>query len=121
MENREKQYKAHVLAIPFQTAGHINPMLQLCNKLVRKGLKATLAVTKHTSKVRCPKSDKVQIDIISDGYDEGGFFIADPVPISMARFKEVGSQSILEPLKKYESLGTPIDFIIYDSLTLFGL
>ncbi|XP_027153111.1 flavonol 7-O-beta-glucosyltransferase UGT74F1-like isoform X1 [Coffea eugenioides] len=121
MENREKQYKAHVLAIPFQSAGHINPMLQLCKKLVRKGLKATLTITKFTSKVSFPKSDKVQIDIISDGYDEGGFFFTDPVPISMARFKEVGSQSILELLKKYESLGTPIDFIIYDSLLPFVL
>ncbi|XP_027099103.1 flavonol 7-O-beta-glucosyltransferase UGT74F1-like [Coffea arabica] len=118
MGNGEKQYKAHLLAIPYQSVGRINPMLQLCKKLVRKGLNATLAIT---SKVSYPKSDIVQIDIISDGYDEGGFFIADPVPISMARFKEVGSQSILEPLKKYESLGTPIDFIIYDSLTLFGL
>lgn len=121
MENREKQYKAHVLAIPFQSPGHINPMLQLCKKLVRKGLKATLAITKFTSKVTCPKSDKVQIDIISDGYDDGGFFKADPVPISMARFKEFGSRSILELLKKYESLGTSVDFIIYDSLLPFVL
>ncbi|XP_027099514.2 UDP-glycosyltransferase 74F2-like [Coffea arabica] len=121
MENREKDYKAHVLAIPFQSPGHINPMLQLCKKFIRKGLKTTLAITKFTSNVMYTKSDKVQIDIISDGYDEGGFFVADPVPISMARFKEVGSRSIIELMTKYESLGTPIDFIVYDSLLPFVL
>lgn len=35
----------HILAIPFPLQGHINPMIQLCNRLASKGIRVTLVTT----------------------------------------------------------------------------
>ncbi|CAK9139318.1 unnamed protein product [Ilex paraguariensis] len=67
MEKEKKGYGAYVLVVPFPSPGHINPLLQLCKRLVSKGLKATLAVTKSISKTMNPQSDTVHVDTISDG------------------------------------------------------
>ncbi|XP_057781340.1 UDP-glycosyltransferase 74E2-like [Salvia miltiorrhiza] len=37
--------KTHILAIPFPLQGHINPMVQLCNRLASKGVGVTLVTT----------------------------------------------------------------------------
>lgn len=121
MDIKKQEYKAHVLAIPAQWSGHINPLLQLCKSLVRRGLKTTLTISKFISKTMDIKSEEVQIDLITDGYDDGGFFTKDIVPNCMARFEDVGSKSILELIQKYEALGEPIDYIIYDTLLPFVL
>ncbi|KAG5561012.1 hypothetical protein RHGRI_004137 [Rhododendron griersonianum] len=73
MEKGRRSSTVHVLALPYPTQGHLNPMLQFCRRLVSKGLKATLAITTFISNTMQPKSDSVQLDTISDGYDEGRF------------------------------------------------
>ena len=73
MEN--EGYRAHVLAIPYPTQGHLNPMLQFSKHLANsKGLKTTFATTVFLSNTFKPKlPPSVQLDTISDGYDDGGF------------------------------------------------
>ena len=73
MEN--KAYRGHVLALPYPSQGHINPLLQFSKRLVSKGLKATLATTLFIHNTMQPpsSSSSLQFDTISDGYDEGGF------------------------------------------------
>ena len=78
MEN--KAYRGHVLALPYPSQGHINPMLQISKRLVSKGLKATLATTVFIHNTMKPQSSvSLQFDTISDGYDEGGFAQAENI------------------------------------------
>lgn len=37
--------KTHIIAIPFPLQGHINPMIQLCNRLASKGVGVTFVTT----------------------------------------------------------------------------
>ena len=67
--------RSHVLVAPLPGAGHINPMLQFSRRLVSRGLKATFVITKFISKSRNLGSSigSIQLDTISDAYDDGGF------------------------------------------------
>ncbi|KAL3835109.1 hypothetical protein ACJIZ3_009845 [Penstemon smallii] len=50
METQEISTKSHILAIPFPLQGHINPMIQLCKRLVSKTINVTLVTTASISK-----------------------------------------------------------------------
>ncbi|XP_059655504.1 UDP-glycosyltransferase 74F2-like [Cornus florida] len=115
MEKEKGSYGAHVLALPYPLQGHINPMLHFCKRLVSKGLKATLAITTFISTTMDPKSDSVQFDTISDGYDEGGFMQAESVQAYLERLEVSGSQTLAELIKRYQSSDHPIDCVIYDA------
>nr|XP_027117916.1 UDP-glycosyltransferase 74F2-like [Coffea arabica] len=115
MEDRNQSYRAHVLAIPYPTQGHINPMLQFCKRLVSKGCKATLAITTFISKTMQPKSETVQIDTISDGFDEGGFTQAESIHSYLEHLQDAGLKTLRELLNRQKNAGTPVDCIIYDS------
>ncbi|CAA2997757.1 UDP-glycosyltransferase 74F2-like [Olea europaea subsp. europaea] len=113
----DKEKKGRILAVPFPSHGHINPMMQLCKRLVCKGLKATLTLTKFYGKKNMKeKSGLIQIETISDGDDEYDIFDRQSVPDSVVRFTKHGSESIAQLIEKYESLGDPIVGVIYDSL-----
>ncbi|GFS45903.1 UDP-glucosyltransferase 74F2 [Actinidia rufa] len=112
---------AHVLALPYPSQGHLNPMHQFCKRLVSKGLKATLAITTFITNSMNPKSDTVQFDTISDGYDEGGFMQADDIQAYLARLEAAGSKTLAELIKRHESLGHPIGCIIYDAFMPWAL
>ncbi|KAK6914451.1 hypothetical protein RJ641_021772 [Dillenia turbinata] len=113
--------RVHVLAIPYPSQGHVNPMLQFSRRLVSKGLKATLAITTYISNTMRPQSSTVQIDTISDGYDEGGFYQADSIQSYLSALEAAGSKSLAELIKKYEALGQPFDCIIYDAFIPWAL
>ncbi|KAL6221517.1 hypothetical protein ACLB2K_004913 [Fragaria x ananassa] len=79
-------YRAHVLAIPYPAQGHINPLLQFSKRLASsKGLKVTLANTIFiANSLNLPKSaGSVQLETISDGYDDGGFALAESIALSI--------------------------------------
>ncbi|KAK2971607.1 hypothetical protein RJ640_027479 [Escallonia rubra] len=121
MDKENKPYGAHVLALPYPSQGHINPMLQFCKRLVSKGLKATLVVTNFIYSSRNPKSGSVQIDAISDGYDEGGFMQAESIQAYLARLEAVGSGSLVELINKYKNTPHPIDCVVYDAFLPWAL
>ncbi|GAA0166223.1 transferase [Lithospermum erythrorhizon] len=110
-----KPYRAHILVIPYPVQGHINPMLQLSKRLVSKGLRATIAITKFISKTMQPKVDSLNFDTISDGYDEFGFAKAPNVHTYLEKLETEGSRTLNQLLRKQETLGHPIDCIIYDA------
>lgn len=116
-----KKYGAHILALPYPSQGHINPMLQFCKRLVSKGLKTTLAITNFISHSVRPISNTVSIDTISDGFDEGGYAEADSVVTYLERFKKIGSQTLADLIKKYEKSEFPITCVIYDSFMPWAL
>ncbi|KAL7219517.1 hypothetical protein ACSBR2_012553 [Camellia fascicularis] len=118
MEKEKRSYSAHVLAIPYPGQGHINPMFQFCKRLVSKGLKATLALTTFTSNsIHSPplSNSSLQLDTISDGYDEGGFKQAGDVQAYLTRLEATGSRTLAELIKRHERSEHPIDCIVYDA------
>ncbi|XP_034685265.1 UDP-glycosyltransferase 74F2-like [Vitis riparia] len=118
----KKAYGAHALLLSYPTQGHINPMLQFSKRLVSKGLKATLATTLSITKSMQLDCSSVQIDAISDGYDDGGFAQAESVEAYLQRFQAVGSQTLAELIRKHKRSGqVPIDCIIYDAFLPWAL
>ncbi|KAL3506916.1 hypothetical protein ACH5RR_032298 [Cinchona calisaya] len=115
MESRKQPYRAHILAIPYPSQGHINPMLQFCRRLVHKELKTTLAITNFIFKTMQPKSETVQIDTISDGFDEGGFTEAESIHSYLEHLQTAGSKTLIDLIKKYQNSDSPIDCVVYDS------
>ncbi|KAL2485076.1 UDP-glycosyltransferase 74F2 [Abeliophyllum distichum] len=108
-----------ILAVPFPSSGHTNPMMQLCKRLVSKGLKATMALTKFSAKTLKGSTDLVQIETVSDGGDEAGISDRDTEHDVLSRLKKNGSESLAPLINKYQSFGDPIVCVIYDSLLLW--
>lgn len=121
MDKESKAYGAHVLALPYPSQGHINPMLQFCKRLVSKNLKATLAITNFISTSMNPKPGSVGLDTISDGYDQAGFTQADSVDSYLATLKIHGSETLAELIKKHKGSAHPIDCIVYDAFLPWAL
>ncbi|KAI8567118.1 hypothetical protein RHMOL_Rhmol02G0096100 [Rhododendron molle] len=121
MEKGRRSSTVHVLAIPYPSQGHLNPILQFCKRLASKGLKATLAITTFISNSLHPDSDSVGFDTISDGYDEGGFMQAGDVQAYLTRLESAGSKTLAELIKRHESAGRPVDCVVYDAFLPWAL
>ncbi|KAK4566209.1 hypothetical protein RGQ29_002440 [Quercus rubra] len=121
MEN--KAYRGHVLALPYPSQGHINPLLQFSKRLVSKGLKATLATTLFIHNTMQPpsSSSSLQFDTILDGYDEGGFAQAESIHAYLNRMETIGSKTLAELIIKNKNTANPIDCIIYDPFLPWAL
>ncbi|KAL2236861.1 UNVERIFIED_CONTAM: UDP-glycosyltransferase 74E2 [Sesamum indicum] len=113
MDNREEnRHKPHCLVLPFPIQGHINPMLQFSKRLSHKGIRITLAATKHLFKTTQQFSGSISVETISDGFDEGKADVdLDPY---LARFEQVGTETLSELLDKLRDSGRPVDCVIYD-------
>ncbi|TMW82181.1 hypothetical protein EJD97_006598 [Solanum chilense] len=107
-------HKAHCLILPFPGQGHINPMLQFSKRLQSKRVKITIALTKSFLKTMQELSTSVSIEAISDGYDDGGFHQAENFVAYMTRFKEVGSDTLSQLIKKLANSDCPVNCIVYD-------
>ncbi|CAL5391491.1 unnamed protein product [Camellia sinensis] len=112
----------------YPSQGHINPLLQLCKRLVSKGLIATFALTTfisnsiHHHHHHPPQSNSsLQFDTISDSCDQAGFPQAGSVQDYLARLEAAGSQTLAELIRKYGSSDNPIDCIIYDAYLPWAL
>nr|XP_043630889.1 UDP-glycosyltransferase 74G1-like [Erigeron canadensis] len=108
----------HVLLFPFPAQGHMNPLIQFAKRLNSKGVKTTLITTIYTSNsILAHNTSATSIDIlsVSDGFDEGGYASADSSETYLDTFRKVGSQSLLNELKKLQSQGEKIDAVIYDA------
>ncbi|CAH9138649.1 unnamed protein product [Cuscuta epithymum] len=114
-DEKRGSYGAHILAVPYPSQGHINPMLQFCKRLVSKGQKATIAITTFLSNSLKPVSDTVGIDTFSDGCDESGFAQAADADDYLNRLVVTGSKTLDELIQKYKNSGSPIDCVVYDS------
>ncbi|KAL8209344.1 hypothetical protein R6Q57_006076 [Mikania cordata] len=114
----------YVLVIPFPAQGHINPLIQFAKRLISKGVKTTLITTifylnsQFTNKTN---TTSIEIEAISDGFDVGGYSSADSSEAYLKRFKEVGSRSLAELIRKLQNEGNTIDAIIYDSFMTWVL
>lgn len=118
----ETASKPHVLLVPYPGQGHVNPMIQFARRLVSKGLKATLVTSIFIAKSMKLGSSvgPVQLDVISDGYDNGGFPKADSVDTYLERLKVAGSRTLSELILKYQNTSNPIHCVIYMNLSCHG-
>ncbi|KAM7510948.1 hypothetical protein LguiB_009823 [Lonicera macranthoides] len=113
--------QAHCLVLPHPIQGHINPMLQFSKRLQHKGVKVTLAITRFISSKINKFSDSIALETISDGYDEGGSAQAENYTAYLARFKQVGSETLAMVIDNLRHQGCPVDCIIYDAFLPWAL
>ena len=107
-------HKAHCLILPYPVQGHINPMLQFSKRLQSKRVKITIAPTKSFLKNMKELPTSVSIEAISDGYDDDGINQAKTYESYLARFKEVGSDTLAQLIKKLAKSGCHVNCIVYD-------
>ncbi|KAL2343178.1 hypothetical protein Fmac_004463 [Flemingia macrophylla] len=109
----------HVLMVPYPSQGHINPMFQFGKRLSSKGVRVTMVTTIFISKSMHLQSSSllapVQLDFISDGYDQGGFGQAGCVSTYLSQMQEVGSKDLRELIQNHNSSNHPIDCVVYDA------
>ncbi|XP_059659978.1 UDP-glycosyltransferase 74F2-like [Cornus florida] len=122
MEKKMRAQSAHCLVLPYTTQGHINPMLQFSKRLQHKQIKVTLAITRFIFKTTMHQlSSSVAVETISDGYDEGGRAQAESREAYLARFQQVGEQTLADLVEKLRDTGHPVDCIVYDSFLPWAL
>ncbi|GAY63365.1 hypothetical protein CUMW_224940 [Citrus unshiu] len=119
----EKIHRAHVLIVPYPSQGHINPTFQFAKRLASRGLKITLALTNFIYKSTKPSSPSgsVQIDTISDGYDDGDLSKAESIHAFFQNMEVPGSKTLAELITKFKSTSNPIDCVIYDAFLYWAL
>ncbi|XP_057957038.1 UDP-glycosyltransferase 74F2-like [Malania oleifera] len=118
MEGEGMARGAHILVIPYPVQGHISPMLQFSKRLASKGLQVTLVTTIAISKSMQILPSKVNIELISDGYDKG-----EKVSLEdhLESFKIVVSQNLANLIKKQNTSKNPVKFLVYDSIMPWAL
>ncbi|XP_022726547.1 UDP-glycosyltransferase 74B1-like [Durio zibethinus] len=115
----EKQFKGHVVVLPYPSQGHINPLLQFAECLASKGVKATLATTHYT--VQSISVARMGIEPISDGFDESGFSQAANVDFYLKSFRDNGSRTLSQLIQKFKGSSTPFNCVVYDSFLPWAL
>lgn len=105
---------AHCLILPIPVQGHINPMLQFAKRLTHKRIRVTFALTKFILKTTSFSSGSISVRAISDGFDEGGRAQAKSSDEYLARFQQMGQQTLAELLQDLQGSGCPVDCVIYD-------
>ncbi|KAL0330935.1 UNVERIFIED_CONTAM: UDP-glycosyltransferase 74E2 [Sesamum angustifolium] len=87
-------------------------MLQFSKRLSHKGIRITLAATKYLFKTTQQFSGSISVETFSDGFDEGqGDVELDPY---LARFEQVGTETLSELLDKLRDTGRPLIVIYYN-------
>ncbi|GMH19746.1 hypothetical protein Nepgr_021587 [Nepenthes gracilis] len=115
----KKARVAHVLIFPYPAQGHINPMIQFGKRLTAANrVKATLATTIFISKSMHlnESTGSVQIDTISDGYDESGYAGAESTKAYLSSFQSAGSRTLAHLIQRHSSSNHPIDCVVYDAV-----
>ncbi|KAL4572283.1 hypothetical protein LXL04_019054 [Taraxacum kok-saghyz] len=122
-QHRSSTKPPHVLLFPFPSQGHINPIIQFGKRLLSKGVKTTLVTTIYISN-KIPshsQATSIPIEPISDGFDAGGHQSADSSESYVNTFRQVGSKSLADLIRKLDTEGNPIDAIVYDSFLTWAL
>lgn len=116
MASEKKNHVAHCLILPYPAQGHMNPMIQFSKRLIEKGVKITLiTVTSFWKAISNKNLTSIDVESISDGYDEGGLLAAESLEDYKETFWRVGSQTLSELLHKLSSSENPPNCVIFDA------
>lgn len=118
-EMEKREYRGHVIVIPYPSQGHINPLLQFAKHLASKGVKATLATTHYTLASIC--APNVNVEPISDGFDQGGYSQAKNEDLYLKSFKSNGSKTLSQLIEKFKNSGSQVNCVVYDSFLPWAL
>ncbi|MCL7030811.1 hypothetical protein MKW94_027423 [Papaver nudicaule] len=112
MEKVEK--KEHILLLPYPLQGHINPILQLAKRLASEDVKVTVALTNYIAKSVKIQAGPINIETISDGYDDVGW---SEVEAYADRFEAFGSKTLAALIERIQNSDddTPVSCVVYDS------
>ncbi|KAH6809281.1 hypothetical protein C2S51_027064 [Perilla frutescens var. frutescens] len=111
----------HVLAIFFPPQGHINPMIQLCNRLVSKGIRVTFGTTASFSKNlekqphQHADSNLISIEAVPDSTSDEAHEGLDIYEAFFRSFRAAMISGLSEIVAKYSNSGEPLTAIVYDS------
>nr|AFJ52955.1 UDP-glycosyltransferase 1 [Linum usitatissimum] len=91
-------------------------MLQFSKRLIPKGIKVTLVLTRFfsTTITSTPAASNINIATISDGFDEGGMDAAESPGAFLATFRDVGSETLAQLIEKFSEAGDPVHCVVYD-------
>ncbi|XP_028756714.1 UDP-glycosyltransferase 74G1-like [Neltuma alba] len=117
MEGETKARRGHCVVLAYPAQGHINPMLEFSKRLQLEGVTVTLVCTiSYCNKFHKLPGFNIAFETISDGFDDGGFDEAGRQNVNYyERFREVGTQTLIELVEKLNRTGKPVDCIVYDS------
>nr|GLL17449.1 UDP-glycosyltransferase 74G1-like [Ipomoea trifida] len=124
MENHERGNQkhddegkvVHCLILPFPAQGHINPMLHFSKRLEAKGVKISIAVTKFfLTTLQDLSSTHLSIETISDGFDEGGYSQAPSGQAYIEKFRQVGSETLAQVIRRLRVGRFPVSCVVYDA------
>lgn len=119
MEHR----RPHILLITYPAQGHINPSLQLAERLVDMGMQVTF-ITSLSGRRCMPKNywgvnsnttskeEGFRLKLYSDSYDEGIKNPADSVDF-YAKLKSYGTKCLEETIVSCAQQGNPITCLVY--------
>ncbi|KAI4304589.1 hypothetical protein MLD38_040076 [Melastoma candidum] len=114
--------RPHVLIVPYPAQGHINPMLQFSKRLAARGIRATLATTIYLAKsMHVDPTAPVDVETISDGYDEGGYGQAKTPDDYQKSLETVGSRTLAALIERLEESDRPVHAVIYDGFIPWAL
>ncbi|OVA10657.1 UDP-glucuronosyl/UDP-glucosyltransferase [Macleaya cordata] len=110
-----EKFGAHVMVLPGQAQGHMNPMLQFSKRLASKGLKVTVATTLANIKIMKAQIGSIRIEPIYDDSGEGG--IAGPGGYKgfFERFRVTGSWNLSEFVEEQKMTKYPVKALVYDA------
>ncbi|CAN1332800.1 UDP-glycosyltransferase 74F2 [Linum perenne] len=116
MTNQQQQQQPHCLVIPIPSTGHINPMLQFSKRLIHKGIKVTLVLTRFLSNsiTSTATTSGINLAAISDGYDDGGMDAAPNPGVYLRTFREVGSKALAQLITEISEAGDPVQCVVYN-------
>lgn len=63
----------------------------------------------------------VHLDVISDGFDSGGFAESASIDGYLSRLKAAGSRTLSDLIKKYRESSDPVDCVIYEPFLPWAL
>nr|GEV87893.1 UDP-glycosyltransferase 74G1-like [Tanacetum cinerariifolium] len=124
MPEQQSDKTPHILLFPYPSQGHMNPIIEFGKRLISKGVKVTLITTVYISNTiisHNTNTTSLEIEPISDGFDEHGRAGASSSEEYLQKFKEVGSKSLGDLINKLQSEGNSIDAIVYDSFITWAL
>lgn len=111
----------HVLAISLPLQGHINPLVQLCNRLVSKGIRVTYVTTATLSKnlesnpqQKAEDNNLISIETVPDSTaDEAEGH--DIYEVFFRSFEAAMTTGLSDIIAKYSNSGEPLTAIVHDS------
>ncbi|KAK4382668.1 UDP-glycosyltransferase 74E2 [Sesamum angolense] len=114
---QETDTKTHILAIPFPLQGHINPMVQLCNRLVPRRIHVTLVTTVSIGaslQIQACSNTMITIETVPDPPIDVRENL-DEYEISHRRFRAAITSGLPGIIRKQRDAGLHFKAIVYDS------